>query len=544
MESRDRKDQGGKSEPKILQWDGPTPLPPIPEVNFATFMLKHMESYGDKVAVVSAETHHCRTFAEVCHLVTRVSGGLASAGVSLGQSILFLSPNHLDYISVMLSIVHRGALLVPANPSFSPEDLSHILKVSGSRWAIVYESAVSLAEAAFALLPAGTLRKMWVLGNEAGGPRLDGLLNCDPLTQEEGRVDPARTVAIMPFSSGTTGLPKGIFHSHRNILVPLITAKYKENFLPRVTLMTLPLCHVYGLFCMLITLMFGNTVVLLPRFSPKTLLEAIQNYKVTHLPVAAYIIKHLSETPLLNQYDISSLKVVTSASAPLSPKVVSTFREKIDVEVMSAFGMSETVYFATQTLLPTGHSDISIGKVEPYFEAKVVDVESGETLGAGEDGEFHFRGPSIMLGYTDDSATADTLDADGWLRSGDVGCYDEDGFLFIKDRLKDMIKVKGFQVSPFELEELLRKHPDVADVAVVGMVHDKLGEAPRAYVVPRPGAVIQPRQLQEFLVGRVAPYKELAGGVVIVDSLPRNPTGKILKKKLKGNVKDVPTSKL
>ncbi|XP_042217376.1 4-coumarate--CoA ligase 1-like [Homarus americanus] len=534
--------------PRVLEWEGPGPLPPIPDTNFAAYMLEMMEEHGDSVAVVDAETHHQRTFSELCSLVPRVSAGLAAAGVTPGEVVAVITPNHVDYPLVLLSILHRGAVCFGINSLLTPKEVNHVLKISGACWAVVHESMVAEAEAAFSLLPSSTIRKMWVLGDVSGKPSVADLMSHDPLppfTKVDG-LNPARDVAIIYSSSGTTGMPKPVKLSHRNQLTVMALNKCMDSLhqtginrreMYEVTFMVLPMSHIYGQTNTILTLLFGGTVVVLPKFSATQFLEALQNFRVTLIPLVPFLIKFLVETPLLHRYDLSSLKVINCGAMPLSSALAASLKQKLSVQLNDQYGMTEASYAVAENIVRVGFKDNTVGKVLPYFQIKVVETESGEMLGEGQEGEVCFRGPSTMLGYANNPvATAATLDADGWIHSGDIGYFDHDNYLFIMDRLKNLIKVKGFQVSPTELESVIMEHPDVANAAVVGVPHDSLGEMPLAFVVVKPGAHIQAIVLQQFVDSRVASFKKLAGGVKFVDAIPMNPTGKINRKLLKESV--------
>ncbi|XP_045610423.2 uncharacterized protein [Procambarus clarkii] len=534
-----------RTTPRLLQWQGTEPLPAIPDTNYAAFILEIMAGYGDAVAVVEAETGRQRTYREVCGLVPRVSAGLAAAGVVPGDTVLFLTPTIMDYPLVFLSIVHRGATCVPVNANLSTDELVHVVRVSKASWAVVHEDSLEVAEAAFSLMPPGTLRQLWVLGDCATHrPNLTHLMTyspAPPFTKAEG-LEASTAVAMMPFSSGTTGLPKGVMLSHRNLLYTHVRLMSEVKFFPpggvnrsnasNTTLVILPVCHLYGHLTVFSVLHIGSTVVFLRKFAPRKYFEAIQNFKVTFSPLVPHLLKFLMETPLLKEYDVSAVSFF-SAGAPLTASTANAFIKKIGRPVTGGYGLTETTAIATSNKTPNSSNINSVGQVAPYVQVKVVDVESGELVAEGVEGEVCVRGPNIMLGYANDPvATAATIDTDGWLHTGDIGYYDKDDFLYLTDRIKDLIKVKGYQVSPTELENILRKNEGVDDVAVVGVPHEKMGEAPRAYVVLRPGSAVRPHHLQQFLAERVAQYKRLAGGVKLVASIPRNSTGKVLRRQL------------
>ncbi|XP_053638029.2 uncharacterized protein [Cherax quadricarinatus] len=536
--------QETRMEPRILEWDGSKPLLPIPDTNYAVHFLEMIAKYGDAIAMVNAETQEQRSYSELCGLVPRVSAGLHAAGVTLDHAVLYLAPNHIDYPLVLLSVLYCGAAFAPASPYLRTEELIHMINVSGVRWAVIHNTVVDKAEAAFSLLPSGTIKRTWIFGDAAGCPNLLDLMHYEPLppiTKVEG-LKPERAVALMFLSSGTTGLPKVIMLTHRNLLAGLTLVRcslslndpgtLRKRFM--ATLLVLPFYHIHGHHHVVIPMAYGSTIVTLSKFSPETFLDSIQKFKVTLMPLVPYFIKFIVETPLLQHYDLSSLRVIITGGSTLQPSHAAALKQKINTEVFNVYGMTEATCPTTQFITTSSFKEGCVGKVQPYFQLKVVNVENGEMLGPGQEGEVCCQGPSIMLGYANNAAaTAETLDTEGWLHTGDIGYFDHDNFVYLTDRIKELIKVKGFQVSPSELEKLLLTHTEVTEAAVVGVRDDKLGEAPKAFVVLRPGASIDSSQLQQFVASRVSSYKQLAGGIQVVDFLPRSHTGKVLKKLLK-----------
>ncbi|XP_047485125.1 4-coumarate--CoA ligase 1-like [Penaeus chinensis] len=536
----------GRRRPRVARYEGPSALPSIPDINYASFMLQRMQAHGDAVAMVDAETKGRRTYAELCELIPRASGGLKAAGVRPGDVVLLVTGNHVDYPLAMLAVIHRGATCAPISPTLKPDELAHVAKVSEARYVIACASAVRAVKEAYSRLPKWKLKGLWVLDSSQSFVPFEHLLQQDPIAafSKADGLNPALSVALLLFSSGTTGLPKGVMLSHRTLLVPHIRSVYQSSLSPKTAnsaaelyksvMLLLPFSHTYGHGIVVTSLFYGGSVVVLLKFSPKSFFETIEKFKVTWAPIVPYIANFLIDTPLMKQYDISSLVGFTTAAAPISGAALTSLMKKSGRVVGAAYGLTETNGAVSVNSRAFGLKPESVGRIVPFSEIKVVDVENGRTLGDGQEGEVCARGPNIMLGYVNDpKATAAALDAEGWLHTGDIGYFDEDNFLFITDRIKDLIKVKGLQVSPTELEVLLLSHRDVEDAAVVGVPHVKLGEAPRAYVVLRSGTTLRPRELEKFVEERVSAYKQLAGGVKIVDAIPRNPAGKILRRQLK-----------
>lgn len=530
--------------PRVLEWEGEKPLPPIVDANLATFLLEQMASHGDETAMVDAVTREQRTYSYYCRQVPRVAGGLAAAGVAEGDVVLLMTPTHVDFPLVLLAVLHLGAVLLPASPLLTPKELAWLVDVSGARWAVVNgPGAEDKMAALHDLLPEGTLRKVWRMTHSLQSPSLTHLLQAKPIPPRQMGAEARTTVAMIFMSSGTTGRPKGVMLSHTNLIAPYICNRYLMSLIEggnlvmkmvyQAAMIILPLHHMYGYAIMMNTIYFGGTAILLPNFSPKKFFETIEEFKITLCPLVPHIANFLSETPLLHQYDISSIIGFNSSAAPISPVTLSTVKEKTGKGFGTTYGMTEAVVICSNNER-LGFKPGAVGRVFPHSQVKVVDTESGQMLAEGQEGEVCVRGPSRMLGYINDpKATAAAIDVDGWLHTGDLGYYDQDNFLFLTDRSRDIIKVKGLQVSPRELEELLRQVEGVSEVAVVGVPNPRMGEAPRAYVVPKPSAHLSPSYMQQFIAERVAAHKQLAGGVQLVDSLPRSQSGKVLKRKLR-----------
>ncbi|XP_063847438.1 luciferin 4-monooxygenase-like isoform X1 [Scylla paramamosain] len=545
------KNELGK-EPLVLSWQGCKPLPTIPDENFAVFMLEAMakvvEGDDGAIAVVDAETGKKRTFSELCELVPRMSAGLAAAGVGLGDRVMYYSLNHTDYPLVYLSVLHRGATIVHISPIYEAlhEDMMHALRLSGASWAIVHAELLDQAEAVFSLLPPNTLKKVWVIGGAVDRPAIEDLVAhgpIPPVTQLDG-LNPASAVAQMPFSSGTTGPRKGVMISHSNEVSRMIMIKYLADVqewlgtsesTDSTCLLVTSLSHIYSHIILFASLMFGGKVVLLPHVSSSAMLRAIQEHQVTMAIFTPHHLKMIVESPVGQEHDLSSLKLVTSAGASLSEYVVKAFKNKVGALVYNLYGMTELASFATGCIVTQDWKSLCIGKVMPFFEVKVVDLSSGQLLGAGEIGEICVRSPTTMIGYANNSAaTSSMIDAEGWVHTGDYGYYDSQGLIYMTDRIKDLIKSKSsLQVQPSELEDLLLQHPHVAEAVVIGVCQDDFEEMPRAFVVLEPEAPVQPEVLKRFVNDRVPDFKQLTGGVWVVEEIPKNSTGKPMKRQLK-----------
>ncbi|XP_069178209.1 uncharacterized protein [Procambarus clarkii] len=528
--------------PRILRWDDSARLPSIPDINFSMFVLSELTKHGEQVALVDSVTGQHHTYGDVCRLVPRLATGLAAAGVSSGDTLLLITHNHIDVLLVLLAVMLRGAACVPVSPALSPEEVGEVVRVSGARWAVVGEVGVVVKEA-LVHLPQDTMSQVWALGQATGAPALASLMNTDlsQPTSQDSNLNPRTTKAMILFSTGTTGMPKGVMLSHTNLLTAFLQGKYLSGLRPpgspRVTekvLVMLPLYHGYGYTMMMNCLASGGTVVLMTNFIPEHFFHAIHKYKVTFAPVVPHIAQYLSNTAVLGQYDLSSLRAFGCGAGPVTASTLASITQKSGKVVGRGYGLTETCGTVASSWdnsdLPVG----SVGKLYPYYEGKVVSLETGEMLSHHQEGELCVRGPSLMLGYAKDpQSTATAIDPEGWFHTGDIAYYDEKNFIFLTDRIKDIIKVKGFQVSPAELERVIRGAVGVEEAVVVGVPSERYGEVPRAWVVPAHHAHLDPAHLQQYVAERVTDLKQLRGGVEVVGALPKNSLGKVLKRQLR-----------
>jgi acyl-CoA synthetase (AMP-forming)/AMP-acid ligase II len=379
---------------------------------------------------------------------------------------------------------------------------------------------------------AGTGTTIVLFGTEAGTVGFHELLD-HPDDRPAPRLDPAVDLALLPCSSGTSGLPKSVMITHRSCVANVLQQRAALPFGPDDRVLAVaPFFHATG-FAVVAngTLHGGGTVVTMPRFDVGGFLALLETYRITAMVVVPPIVLALAKHPAVDGHDLSALRWLACGAAPLGAELQQACAQRLGCPVLQGFGMTEVNAGAALWPLGTPVVPGAAGKLLPGVTARIVDPLTGDDLGPGETGELWLRSQSVMAGYLNDpTATAATLDADGWVHSGDIARIDADGALFVVDRLKELIKVKGFQVAPAELEAVLRTHPSIREAAVVGVPDERAGERPKAFVV-RSGR-LSAEQVLDWVADRVAPHKRL-GAVEFIDVVPTSPAGKTLRRLLR-----------
>ncbi len=500
-------------------------------------VLARAAEFGSIPALIDGTDGTTLTYEQLDRFHRRVAAGLAEAGVRKGDVLALHSPNTIAFPTAFYAATRAGASVTTVHPLATPEEFAKQLKDCAARWIVTVSPLLDSARRAAEL--AGGVEEIFVCDSAPGHRSLIDMLASTAPEPVVG-IDPVEDVAALPYSSGTTGVPKGVMLTHRQIatnlaqLQPAITAGPGDRVLA-----VLPFFHIYGLTALMnAPLRQGATVVVLPRFDLEQFLAAIQNHRITALYVAPPIVLALAKHPLVSEYDLSSLQHVISAAAPLDAKLAAACAQRLGLPpVGQAYGMTElspgthVVPLDLMDQAPPG----TVGKLIAGTEMRIVSLDDpGKDLGPGESGEILIRGPQVMKGYLGrPDATAAMIDEDGWLHTGDVGHVDDECWLFVVDRVKELIKYKGFQVAPAELEALLLTHPGVADAAVIGVYDDDGNEVPHAFVVRHPSAPdLTDGEVMMYVAERVAPYKRVRH-VTFIDGVPRAASGKILRRELR-----------
>jgi acyl-CoA synthetase (AMP-forming)/AMP-acid ligase II len=513
----------------------PFPDVEIPDVPFTDFVLAEATELGEKPALIDASSRRTVTYAQLVESVRAVAAGLADRGFGKGEVFAHYAPNLPEYAIAFHAVASLGGVNTTANPLLTVDELALQLRDCGAR---VLVTVPELLEKATAAAERSGVEEIFVYGEADGATPFASLLESGGRPPEVA-IDPADDVVALPYSSGTTGLPKGVMLTHRNLVAnicqcthPKVSTKTGDEFRNERAIAVLPFFHIYGLVVLMnLHLYRGATVVTMPRFDLAEFLRVIQDYRITRAWVVPPIVLALAKHPLVDEFDLSSLEFMNSGAAPLSAELEAACGKRLGCRMQQGYGLTETsptTHFVTDIL--AGQMPGSIGPTVPNTECRIIDVATSADAPDGEPGELCIRGPQVMKGYLNNpQATAQTIDSDGWLHTGDVAVAEADGSLRIVDRVKELIKYKGYQIAPAELEALLLTHPGIADAAVIPLPDEEAGEIPKAFVVP--SGSITPEEVTRFVAERVAPYKKL-GAVEIVDEIPKSPSGKILRRLL------------
>lgn len=522
----------------------------IRDINLADYVWEHVDKHPENVALVCGMTGRSYTYQKARGMAQKFGSALLRMGAKKGDVMAIIMPNIPEFPIAFMGAVGVGISVTTINPTYRPEEIARQLSNSEAKYALTIGLFLQNLKQACDIYDG--MGQIIVLGMEETPPNFVSFL--DMMIDDDGslyNVDrpctPHTDIAVLPYSSGTTGPPKGVCLSHFNLVANLEQISHPDVALfgpphetgsQETTLAVLPFFHIYAMTnIMLFGLRMGVKIVTLPKFEPETYIKALPKYKPTALTLVPPVASFLANSPLVKPGHLASLKFVSGGAAPFGPTLIENFMEKVNNDKLvfvEGFGMTEAS--------PVTHMQPREGAVlggcgfpVPNTMAKIVDIETDEALGPGETGELMVSGPQVMMGYyRNGKATRKTI-VDGWLKTGDIAKHEESGQFIIVDRLKELIKVKGMQVAPSELEDLLRRHPGVVDVAVVGVPDERAGELPRAYVIRRNRNVLE-QSIIDYVAEKTAPIKKLGAGVMFVESLPKNSTGKILRRELKAQV--------
>ncbi|WP_035739720.1 AMP-binding protein [Parafrankia elaeagni] len=509
----------------------PHPDVVVPDRSLIDHLLGDLGEDADRTALVDGA--RSLTFRELRALVDSAATGLA-ARVGPGEVAALVAPNSIGFVVAFLGALRAGVTVTPVNVLATADEVARQVTDSGAQ--VVLASGAYSSTALEAVELAGP-------GPGAAVVLEDALADWSSLPAYVGEpvTAPATHLAVLPYSSGTTGRPKGVMLTHRNLVANLaqieeLLAVGRES----VLLGVLPFSHIYGMTVVLhLALRRRATLVVVPRFDLEAVLGLVEQHRMTHLFVAPPVVLALAKSPEVDAHDLSSVAVVLSGAAPLDEALASAVADRLDCQVRQAYGMSEMSPVSHLAPVSAHLPASSVGWTVPNMSIRLVDVATGAdieppTEGVSTPGELCCSGPNVMAGYLGNEAeTRDSIDELGYLHTGDIATVSADGVVRIVDRLKELIKYKGYQVAPAELEGLLLGHPDIADAAVVGIAQGTTGdEWPKAFVVPSAGASLDAEQVITYVADRVAPYKKVRI-VEFVDAIPKSASGKILRRELR-----------
>jgi acyl-CoA synthetase (AMP-forming)/AMP-acid ligase II len=501
----------------------------VPDADVTSFVLEHAEERGEKAALIDGPSGRTLPYGELAGGVRAFASGLAARGFGKGDVLAVHMPNLPEYAVAFHGAAAAGGMCTTVNPLYTANELAYQLRDSGARILVTVPPCADVVQEAAEQAGVG---ERFVVGEAPGFEPVTALFG-DPDGAPAPAIDPEADLAVLPYSSGTTGLPKGVMLTHRNLVANLCQIQAAFPINAGDTLIgVLPFFHIYGMTVIMNQgLMAGATIVTVPRFDLEQFLALLEEHSVTRAYVVPPIALALAKHPAVEGRDLGALETIMSGAAPLGAELAEQVADRIGCTVIQGYGLTETSP-VTHVVRPHGENRPgTIGQPLPGTECRVVDPQTGTDAHEGERGELWIRGPQVMRGYLNNpEATAATLDAEGWLHTGDVATVDPDGYVTIVDRLKELIKYKGYQVPPAELEALIITHPGVADVAVIGVPDEECGELPKAYVVPSAGE-LDHDELIEWVGARVSPQKRIRL-VEHIDEIPKSPSGKILRRLL------------
>jgi acyl-CoA synthetase (AMP-forming)/AMP-acid ligase II len=491
-------------------------------------VLGRAQEYGDRPAMIDGVTGQQISYAQLDGMSRRIAAGFAELGIVHGDTVALYSPNTIIYPAVFYGATRAGATVTTVNALYTADELHKQLVDSKAKLLVTISLFLPAATAAVE----GTEATEIFVCDQAEGYRSVIELVASTAPEPEVTIDPAEDVAVLPYSSGTTGAAKGVMLTHRNIATNIAQAEVMIRVGEDERIIAiLPFFHIYGLTVLMnLPLRLGATVVVLPKFDLEQFLTTLDQQRITRAFVAPPVVLALAKHPAVDGVDLSALKYVMSAAAPLDGELAESCAKRLGLHaILQAYGMTE--------LSPGTHSvpqddpeppPGAVGKLFPSTELRLVGADGNDA----DEGEIWIRGPQVMKGYLGRPAETDaTIDSDGWLHTGDIGRMDARGYLYVIDRVKELIKYHGYQVPPAELEAVLLTDERIADAAVIGINADG-NEVPKAFVVPMPGVELTEDDVIEYVAARVAPYKKIRQ-VEFIEAVPKAASGKILRRELR-----------
>ena len=504
----------------------------IPESDLTTVVLGRVDELGDKVALVEGLSQRSLNYNQLKQQIDHLATGLSQRSFQKGDVLAIFCPNLPEYAVIFLGVAKAGGTNTTVNSIYSHDDLVHQFKDSGTKFLVTIPQFLDRA------LPAANecdIEEIFVLGDCEG---IDGVTPFAELLENDGNapsivINPEVDIVALPYSSGTTGLSKGVMLTHRNLVTNMVISCGANPIDEDDCLIgVLPFFHIYGMVLILnLAIYRGATLVTMPKFDLEQYLQIIQDYKATCLNVVPPLVLALAKQPIVDNYDISSVRLISSGAAPLGQELEAACATRMNSAIYQGYGLTEVSGACHITRLADSFDKTgAVGPTLPNTESKLIDTETGEDLGVNQRGEVLVRGPHVMAGYLNNQAATDhSIDHEGWFHTGDIGYADEDGYFYIVDRVKELIKYKAYQVAPAELEAVLLGHPCIADCAVIPSPDEEAGEVPKAFVVLKED--MSPEEIMTYVAGKVSPHKKIRR-LEIIDEIPKSAAGKILRRVL------------
>nr|BAJ07977.1 luciferase [Lucidina biplagiata] len=527
---------------------GPAAFYPLEDGTAGEQLHRAMKRYAlipGTIAFTDAHAGVNITYSEYFEMACRLAESLKRYGLGLQHRIVVCSENSLQFFMPVVGALFIGVGVAPANDIYNERELLNSMTISQPT--LVFCSRKGLQKILNVQKKLPVIQKIIILDTKEDYMGFQSMYSFVDSQLPVGfneydyvpdSFDRDQATALIMNSSGSTGLPKGVELTHTSVCVRFSHCRdpvFGNQIIPDTAILSvIPFHHGFGKFTTLGYLICGFRVVLMYRFEEELFLRSLQDYKIQSALLVPTLFSFFAKSTLIDKYDLSNLHEIASGGAPLAKEVGEAVAKRFNLRgIRQGYGLTET----TSAVIITPEGDDkpgAVGKVVPFFSAKVVDLDTGKTLGVNQRGELCLKGPMIMKGYVNNpEATNALIDKDGWLHSGDISYWDEDGHFFIVDRLKSLIKYKGYQVPPAELESILLQHPFIFDAGVAGIPDDEAGELPAAVVVLEEGKTMTEKEIMDYVAGQVTTAKRLRGGVVFVDEVPKGLTGKLDARKIR-----------
>ncbi|XP_030035744.2 4-coumarate--CoA ligase 1 [Manduca sexta] len=518
-------------------------------LSFGQYVIDRLRSFCEtnKDCLINYETGNKVTSKEFLKDIVSIATGLRKLQLKRGNTIGIFSENRNEYLAVVLGAVCCGATVTTINAIYKPDELKHALSIANPT--VMFCSQSTLKNNLRVLKATPSIKTIIQFD---GTPTETGIIRYKKIKMdaniwefEPADVQGSSDTLFLQYSSGTTGLSKAVMLTHLNVLyaVACFDYGYIRECCSRI-LIAMPWSHIYGLAVTIHLLTCNKLVVYLPKFSSDRYFDAIQKYKIEALYTVPPILVIISKLPIVSQWDLSSIKRISCGAAPLSAETTQSVLERLPncTGIIQGYGMTELSLGAIKCTddLNSVNKPGSCGRPVPGVKIKVVNIETREILGPYMEGEICIKGPLVMKGYAGNAtATKEIMDNEGYLKTGDIGYYDDDGYFFIVDRLKELIKYKGNQVAPAAIESTLLQHSCVADCGVVGAPDEAAGELPTAFIVLKPNVKPNKEDILQFTEQKLSPVSRLRGGIIFTNEIPKNPSGKILRRVLKQRLSQI-----